>query len=545
MDLGLRLTVAAGISLLPLPFLGLRLADLQVLRHRSLQTRAREEFSRVAEEAAPRADIQDREGRVLARSVPAWSCFADKAMVKDPAAFGARLSPILGVPARELAAKVRAAKRFAWLKKDMDSRATDALRRARVEGAGIVPVSRRVYPNGDLARGVLGVVGTDGRGLAGVEYALDKRLRGRPRRFQLIRDGAGHYIYKGSDDGWTPPPVRLTIDRNAQYMAEQALRDGAARHSFKSGYVVVEDPRDGEILAMASWPITPLKNPLVQDAYEPGSTFKVVTALTALDDRLVRLDQTFDGEQGRYEIVPGVVITDHEKEGMITLQEILERSSNIGISKVSAIVGPERFYRMVRAMGFGAKTGVALPGETSGEIKTVKELTKVGLASASYGYGQQVSPLQVADAYSAIANGGTLWQPRLVLDGSEPARIRRIASAAAVRELTGMLEGVVERGTGMTARIPGYTVAGKTGTARKVDPKTHQYSLSSYTASFVGFLPASSPRWTILVVVNDPKGSYYGAQTAAPIFAQVARRLLTLSGIPPDAPAGDDGTARR
>ena len=183
---------------------------------------------------------------------------------------------------------------------------------------------------------------------------------------------------------------------------------------------------------------------------------------------------------------------------------------------------------------------------TAGEIKTVRELTKVGLASASYGYGQQVSPLQVADAYSAIANGGTLWEPRLVLDGSAPVKIRRVASESAVRELIGMLESVVERGTGGTARIPGYWVAGKTGTARKVDPQTHQYSRTSYTASFVGFLPADAPRWTILVVVNDPQGFYYGAQTAAPIFAQVGRRLLALAGVPPDRPAdASAGTARR
>lgn len=547
MDLGLRITVAAGLSLLPLPVLSLRLADLQVLRHGALQTRASSEFDRVAEDAAPRADILDREGRVLARSVPTWSCFADKAMVKDLPAFAAKAGPALGMTAREVEAKVKAGGRFAWLRTGMNAEQADAAKQARVDGIGVVPLQQRVYPNGDLARGVLGLVGTEGKGMAGAELTLEKRLRGAPRRFELIRDGAGHFIYKSlSDDGRVPDPVKLTIDRNVQYIAEEALREAGAQHAFKSGFVAVQDPRDGEILAMASWPPTPLKNPLVQDAYEPGSTFKVVTALAALEDNLVSPTDTFDGEHGRYEITPGVVITDHEGEGPMTLAQVLEKSSNIGISKVVARVGPQRFFRMARAFGFGAKTGVALPGETAGELKPLSELTKVGLASSSYGYSLQVSALQALGAYSAIANGGTLWEPKLTLDGNAPVKVRRVASDRAVGQLAEMLEGVVDHGTGMTARIPGYRVAGKTGTAHKVDPLTHKYSPTAYTASFVGYLPVSAPRWTILVILNEPTGAYYGGLTSAPIFASVGKRLLVLDGVPPDRPVDTAlATARR
>ncbi|MDE2492072.1 MAG: penicillin-binding protein 2 [Elusimicrobia bacterium] len=546
MDLGLRLTISASACLLPLVPLGLRLTDLQVLRHGSLQSRAQSEFARVVQEAAPRAEILDRDGRVLAQSVPSWSCFVDKAMVKDPAAFGARLAPLLGLPARALAAKARGSGRFAWLKKGLSASQADALRRARVRGVGVVPIQRRVYPNGDLARGVLGLVGTDGRGLAGVELTLDSRLRGTPGRFDLIRDGAGRTIYKRvAEDGSTPPPVRLTIDRDVQYLAEKALRDGAARSRFESGDVVVEDPATGEILAMASWPPTPLKNPSVQDAYEPGSTFKIVTALAALDSGLVTPTQTFNAENGRWEIVPGVVITDVERESRLTLEQILEKSSNIGISKVSALLGAVPFYRMCRVFGFGARTGISLPGETAGDLKPLSDLTKVGLASASYGYGQQVSPLQVVSAYSAIADGGILREPKLVLDGRAPVEVRRVASTAAVDELQRMLEGVVEQGTGTTARIPGYRIAGKTGTARQIDPETHRYSATDYTASFVGFLPVSKPRWTILVVLNAPRSSYYGAQTAGPIFRELASRLLVLDAVPPDAPVDAELAAAR
>ena len=297
---------------------------------------------------------------------------------------------------------------------------------------------------------------------------------------------------------------------------------------------------------MAAWPPNPLKNPLVQDAYEPGSTFKVVTALASVDERLVTPTETFDGEQGQWQVVSDVSITDHEGQGLMTLSQILERSSNIGIAKVVSRVGASRFYRMSRALGFGVRSGVGLPGETAGELKPLADLTKVGLAASSYGYGLAVSPLQILGAYSALANGGTRWQPKILLAGKSGVRVRRIAGESAVREVCEMLEGVVERGTATGARIPGYRVAGKTGTARKIDPLTRKYSTSAYVASFVGFLPASAPRWTILVVLHEPQGAYYGGLTAAPIFASLGRRLLALEAVSPDQPTDPAiGTARR
>lgn len=538
MDLGFRLTLAASLSALPLFPLGLRLAHLQVLRHDSLSQRAEGEFARVTEEAAPRAEIHDRAGRVLARSVPVWSCFLDRGMIKDPGPTAQRLAPLLKIPAAELVRRSRAAARFPWLKTKMSYEEAAALAEARVSGVGLVPGLERAYPNGDLARGVLGQVGSEGRGLAGVELSQEKRLRGKPRKVEVIRDGKGHLIYDSvAEEGAAPAPVRLTLDRNVQFIAEEALREAAAEHSFKEGYAAVQDPRTGEILAMAAWPPNPLKNPLVQDAYEPGSTYKVVTALAAVHDGLVAPTERFGGEGGKWQLVPGVTITDHEPEGDMTLTQILERSSNIGIAKVVERVGASRFFRMSRAMGFGAKTGAPLPGETAGELKPLADMTKVGLAASSYGYGLAVSPLQVLGAYSALANGGTLWEPKFLLDDRAPQKVRRVASEAAVAEVAAMLEGVVERGTAGSARIPGYRVAGKTGTARKIDPLTRKYSSSSYVASFAGYLPASAPRWTVLVVLHEPKGaSYYGGLTAAPIFARIGRRLLTLEGVAPDRP---------
>lgn len=546
MDLGYRLTVAAALALSPLLPLGARLAYLQVLRHDNLSTRASGEFARTSKEAAPRADMLDRQGRVLARSIPSWSCFVDKAMVKDPNAFGARLAPLLKLPAAEIARKTRAARRFAWIKTNMPLEEFQKLAEARVEGLGIVPAQERVYPNGDLARGVLGLVGSEGKGLAGLELSQDKRLTGRARRTEVIRDGQGRSIYKSvADAGDEQEPLRLTLDRTAQFLAEEALREGGEAGRFKEGIVAIQDPRNGEILAMAAWPPNPLRNPMVQDAFEPGSTFKIVTVLSAVDDRVVRPDEIFNGEGGKYQLTPGVTITDHEPEGDMTLTQVLERSSNIGTAKVVERVGAARFYRQARAFGFGAKTGAPLPGESAGELKPLSDLTKVVLAASSYGYGLAVSPLQMLGAYSAIANGGTLWEPKLIADGKPPVKVRRVASERAVREVAAMLEGVVDKGTAAGARISGYRAAGKTGTARKIDPLTRKYSRTAYTASFAGFLPASAPRWTILVILHEPKGDFYGGLTAAPIFARLGSRLLALEGLPPDRPAEPALTARR
>ncbi|MDD5629908.1 MAG: penicillin-binding transpeptidase domain-containing protein, partial [Elusimicrobia bacterium] len=298
----------------------------------------------------------------------------------------------------------------------------------------------------------------------------------------------------------------------------------------------------------------PLRNVAVQDTYEPGSTFKTVTAAVALNESLVKESDTFFCENGSYEVSPGVFIHDHEPAGTLNLQGILERSSNVGAAKVVERVGAMRFYRYSRAFGFDIKTGVSLPGETAGDMKPLAGLTRVVLAASSYGYGIGVSALQMANAYNAIAGGGALNEPAVVCDDGSPAegraapcrrpvRVRRVVSEATARVLTRMLEAVVENGTGTTARIPGYRVAGKTGTARKLDRRTGKYSTSAYLASFVGFLPVSRPRWTILVVVDEPKGQYYGAQVSAPVFAQLGSRLLSMAGVPPDssvasAPAG-------
>jgi cell division protein FtsI (penicillin-binding protein 3) len=535
MDTRSRLAAAAALSLLPVVPLTYRLAQLQVFQHRTLDNKAAGEFSRSSEEVIPRADVLDRDGRVLAQSMPVWSVFVDKRMVTRAEPVASQLAPLLRLPASEVARRYRTGgQRAAFIRRDLSFEESQAVAKAKIEGVGLESGQQRFYPNGDLARSVLGQVSSDGRGVAGVELALDGRLSGSARRFKVIRDGAGKTIYRSVEkDEAAPEPLRLTLDRNIQYIAEEALSDAARKFSATQGIAVIEDPNNGEILAMAVYPNSPLKNPIVQDTYEPGSTFKAVTAAAALEENAVKDDEQIFCENGAWEVAPGTVVHDHEPQGNLTLQGILEQSSNIGAGKVGLRLGAATLLKYARAFGFASKTGVALPGETAGELRPLPQMTRVGLASASYGYGVAVSALQVLGAYSAIANGGTLYEPHLLKDAA-PVKVRRVASARTMERLTRMLEGVVEHGTGEPARIPGYRIAGKTGTARRIDAATHKYSQSQYNASFAGFLPASKPRWAVLVVLENPRGSYYGSQTSAPVFAAIARQLLALKGVAPD-----------
>ena len=564
MDLHARLSAVAVLCLLPLAPLTVRLAHLQVMQHNRIESKVEVEVLRTIEESIPRADIQDRRGRLLAKSVPYWSCFVGRSRLPvSRQALAGELARLLSMTEADVSRRLQGQDRERGIKNDLEPAELIALSQARLagkrlteHGVGVRLNYRRFYPNGDLGRSVLGLVGAEQNGLSGLELTFAERLKGRPRRLAYVRDGSGHAIYRSAESAAeSPQPLRLTIDRDVQFHAEEVLRQADEQFHAKGGTIVVLDPDTSEVLAMAADPADPLRNVVVQDTYEPGSTFKMVTAAAALNESLVKESDTFFCENGTYEVSPGVFIHDHEPAGTLNLQGILEHSSNIGAAKVVERVGAMRFYRYSRAFGFDIKTGVSLPGETAGEMKPLAGLTRVVLAASSYGYGIGVSALQVANAYNALAGGGMLSEPAIVCDDAapgsaalegqafslpapcrRPVRVRRVISEGTARTLTRMLEGVVESGTGMSARIPGYRVAGKTGTARKVDHRTGKYSTSAYMASFVGFLPLSRPRWTILVVIDEPKGQYYGAQVSAPVFAQLGRRLLTMAGVPPDQP---------
>jgi cell division protein FtsI (penicillin-binding protein 3) len=527
-----RLSIAASIAIFPaLPLAG-RLVHLQVISHSRLESRANSEFERRTQDLVARADILDRNGKILAHSVPTWSCFVDKTMAKAADDSARKIAHVLKLPYAEVSSKLRAPGRFAWLKTGLSHPEMSEVAAARLGYLGLVAAQERVYPNDGMAEGLLGDVNNEGKGAAGLELAFDSQLAGATRHFETIRDGSGQMIYKAAEEPEAPPALQLALDRSVQFFAEDALKEAAAKFSIKSGIVAVQDPRNGEILALASYPSDRLRAPAVQDPFEPGSTFKIIAAAASIEKSVIRDDETVFCENGKFEIAKGVKITDHEPEGDLTLSQIIERSSNIGVAKLAQKLGANNFFRYSRAFGFAGKTGVPMPGEASGTLRPVGDMTPVTLAASAYGYGVSATAMQLLGAYSAVANGGTLWEPQ-VLAGKKPSKIRRVAEEATIKKLSGILEKVVEKGTGVQAQIPGYRVAGKTGTARRLDPDG-RYSTSRYTASFIGYVPASRPELTILVVIDEPKGQYYGAYVAAPVFAKLGKQILALRGTPPD-----------
>ncbi|HAH07258.1 MAG TPA: peptidoglycan glycosyltransferase [Elusimicrobia bacterium] len=545
MDTRSRLGVCTLFCLLPALPLAARLAWLQVVLHDQLDRKAHGETLGRDLVVVPRGSILDREGRALAQSVPVTSSYLDFTNVPEPRSAVRRACRILAADPAPLLARLKPGRRFLWLKRKMAPDETDRLRyevqRDSLAYIGFVSDERRTYPNGDLLKPVLGGVNTDEKGLSGVELAFDRELSGRSYHVRVVKDRMGRAIVQEAPPEQEPPPaLRLTIDRTAQHYAETELKAAVTARKAKRGFVVIQDPRSGDILALAVYPPDPLKNPAVQDVYEPGSTFKLVAAAAALEKGLDPQDKV-DCENGRWAITPDVTIKDHEPEGLLDLQQILERSSNIGTAKVTLKVGAAAFHKTCRLFGFGYRTGLPLPGESPGLLPGLKELTPVRLANAGFGQGVAVTPIQLAAAFSAIANGGLLLEPRIVRAVGEreapgPVRVRQVVSAETVASLKAYLEGVVLRGTGAAAKVPGFRVAGKTGTAQKIDPATGRYSPSDYVSSFVGYVPADEPRLTIAVVVDSPRVGYYGSEVACPVFARLARMMLARLGVPPREP---------
>jgi cell division protein FtsI (penicillin-binding protein 3) len=540
-----RLHAALLLCLAPLVPIVLQLAHLQTVRSDALSKRVARSTERARLEIVPRGRILDRHGRILAQSVPAWSSFLDmKVLAREPRKQKRKIASIakaLSLDPAALRARMETKRRTIWLKRKMTLDELKALKGLKLASVGIQADERRYYPNESLARPVLGFVrASDGRGLAGLERKFDGSLTGQAVEVALTRDGAGRAIL-GTDEAERRPPgdLVLSIDRTVQYFAERALDDGIRKAKAKSGIAIVQDPRNGEILALAELPSDPKRSAAVQDVYEPGSTFKVVTAAAALEESAATDSDRIDCENGLWEMSPGVRIKDHEKKRLLSLREIIQYSSNIGTAKLGLKLGAERFLEYCRRFGFGYKTGIPLPGESRGLVPKAKGMREVRLANAAFGQGIAVTALQLVSAYSAIANGGTLMEPRLVIraqrrESRGAVTIRRIASASTVAKLRDMLELVVEDGTGLTAAVPGYSAAGKTGTAEKIDPETGEYSTTDYVASFAGYVPASEPRFTILVIVDTPRVGEYGSEVAAPVFSQIARQLLAHFAIPPE-----------
>ncbi len=547
-----------------------RLVDLQVLRREEFARRAKRQQERVVELAPRRGTIEDADGKLLAVNTRADSVYATPSDVADPAAEAALLAPILKLPAKELQKKLTTQdKEFVWVARRIPNAAADRVRalaaEKRLPGVALVPESVRRYPEGPLAAAVLGYVGTDDRGLGGLEHRFDSEVRGRPVEVTLLKDAAQRpYAVRSRAGGDAPAEgiegasLRLTLRSAIQHAAERELERAAAEYRPAGASAVVVEPATGAILALASWPtFDPNRfgdasaearrcRPLA-DAYEPGSTFKIVAAGTALDSGTIGLEDPIDCGGGTLTIGTTTI---HEHGGLgwsaLTIGGILAHSSNIGIAHVAMGLGRAPFYKAVRAFGFGQKTGVELEGETAGLLQDPKGWSALSLPTMAFGQEIGVTVLQMARAYAAVANGGTLPNLHLVdgvkrsgsdafrsIDRPAPARV---LSEGTARQMRRLLAEVVEMGTGKSAAIPGYTAAGKTGTAQKALPNGAGYSKERYVASFIGFAPAEEPRVVIAVVVDEPKGQTYGGSVAAPVFSRIGAEVLRILKVPPRRP---------
>lgn len=549
-----RLQVPFLLLFLAFAILAGRLYIIQVWKHHELDTLTDRQVERTSKRMPLRGMILDRKGQILSLSLELHSCFADPKKLKNPAAAAKALAPLLETSARELEKKIRHTKgSFVWLKRKLDPEVADKIQELDLAGIGLMREEKRTNPHDGLAAHLIGTVGEDNQGLSGVEYTYDRALRGGQIRETWERDAKGRGVLKQRTLSVAPRNVVLTIDKTIQYIAEQEIEKAVKEFSAHSGTVVIQDVHTGEILAMAyrSGQGDPasathadlVKNPAISNIFEPGSTYKIVVAAAALEENLVTPQETFHCEDGSYKVADRV-IHDHEKHGLLTFAQVMEHSSNIGMAKVGLRVGKDRLYTYSRAFGFGALSGISVDGEATGILRSPARWSGTSLSMISFGQEVGVTALQLVNAYSAIANGGWLLEPQIVSklvdsDGREEAVaetsvVRKVISQKTVFELTRMLEQVVTSGTGVSAQIRGYRVAGKTGTAQKIDPVTKRYSATQYTASFCGYLPADRPRATIVVILDEPRGVYWGGYCAAPVFSRIGLRLMHALNIPPN-----------
>jgi cell division protein FtsI (penicillin-binding protein 3) len=550
-----RLYLLAGILVLWAGAICLRLVYLQIFRYGDFEQRAQRQQQRTTEVAAKRGIIYDRAGRELAMSVSVDSVFAVPADIPDLPGTISLVARITKADPRELLAKCQSARTFCWVVRKADAETADRIRAMNLRGIYFQKESKRFYPKRELAAQVLGYVGMDDEGLSGIERADDDDLRGKPGRMMISVDARRKWfgsVEKQPDPGEN---VILTVDEKIQYIAERELEAAMQQTHAESGTVVVENPKTGEILALANRPtfnpnlardITPqkLKDHAVSDVYEPGSTFKLVTIAAALEEKLTRPDEVFDCQMGSI-VINGMRIRDSKPHGLLSVAGILAESSDVGAIKIALRLGEERFYKYIRAFGFGQQTGIEVPGETRGLTKPLNRWSKVSIGAISMGQEIGVTPLQLVAMVSTIANDGVWVAPRIVAGTTEPQGApqmvafhpvvqRRVISPMTAAQMKQMMQGVVLHGTGKKAILEGYSSAGKTGTAQKVDPATHTYSHTKYVGSFAGFAPVNDPAITVAVILDSAVGLHQGGQVSAPVFQRVAQQVLEYLHTPHD-----------
>ncbi len=553
----LRIRLIGAIFVAVFLVIAARAGYLQLVMAEDLSARGNQQHQRVIKLTPQRGAIYDRSGDPLALSLEVKSLYADPAEIQDISTVAQQLSGVLDIPQKRLSKKLSEKKSFVWVERLLSPEIFQQIEDLKLPGLHFVREHKRYYPHGQVASQVIGFTGLDPKGLEGIELLYNADLQGEGGLLISEHDARGRGLATVEQDirGGAPGgSLYLTIDRTLQYVAEKELARQVKASGAVGGTVVMMEPASGRVLAMASQPsYNPnainryhpgdWRNRAVTDAFEPGSIFKPFLLAGILEEGLVDPSRRIDCENGRYE-VGGKVIRDHKGYGRLNLSEMLKHSSNIGFAKLGKILERERLYSYLRNFGFGEKTGVDLPGEENGTLRSPDRWFEIDLAALSFGQGVSVTSLQMVTAMGAIANGGMLMEPYLVerlVDGQgqqifqhQPHAVRRVVSEETARLVRSMMVGVTETGgTGTKGAITGYRVAGKTGTAQKVDPVTGGYSIDKMVASFIGMVPAENPEILLLVTIDEPQDQAYGGLIAAPVFSRIAEDSLRYLDIPP------------
>src|SRR5580765_3137696 len=554
-----RLLIVAALALVWMGAVFGRLGYLQLFRHSEYMARAQRQQKRVIEITPKRGAIYDRNMHPLAMSLQVDSAFAIPSELGENKAQAAKLlSGVLNIPREALEAKFESGATFVWIVRKLQPEKREAVEALNLKGIYFQKENQRFYPKRDLAAHVLGFVDLDEKGLGGIEYELDNEIRGASGKIVVMEDARKRWFDGSQAKLEAGADVFLTLDDKIQYRAQRELDQAIASTHAIAGTAVVMNPNTGEILALANWPTF---NPnrasdakaearmdrAVSALYEPGSTFKLITLAAAFNEGITRPSEVFDCENGSV-LVAGHRIHDHKRFGLLNVSQILAQSSDVGAIKIALRLQAPRFYDYIRAFGFGTPTGVDLPGESKGLLRPLENWGSFSIGSISMGQEIGVTPIQLIAAVSAIANGGLLYKPHVVaqlqraghalqiddvLEPMEPKRVIRPETAATLRRL---MEGVVLEGTGPKARLDGWTSAGKTGSAQKIDPSTGRYSRTQFIASFTGFAPINNPAVAILVSLDSPVGQHEGGEVAAPVFKRIAEAVLTYLDVPRDVP---------
>jgi len=557
-----RVFVVLGFFLLAFSLIFMRAFQLQVIEGDALRKMASRQHVRTVSLKSKRGAIYDRNLKALAISIDVDSIYAQPTKIRSPRAVARALAPITSMSDSAIERKIRRGRGFVWLKRqiDLDEAAREKI--AAIKGVGIIKESRRYYPNRTLASNLIGFTGVDSNGLEGIEHSYNRFLVGTARRISGGRDARGRLILYGDTDNVVPiegMSVELTIDKTIQYVTESALKRAIDKSGAKGGIAVVMSPATGEVLAMANQPgfdpndfgrASPAlwRNRAVTDTFEPGSLIKVFLVAGALEENVVTTGDIFYCENGKFRVADRV-FHDAEKNGWLSVANIIKFSSNIGALKIADKMGRERVYRTLRGFGFGRRTGIDLPGDTPGVLPAPDKWSGVTLHTLAFGQGLSVSSIQLASALGAIANGGFLMRPYIVREvrdsggsvvkSNNPAIIRRAISAETAKTIRRLMVRVTEPGgTGTKAALAGFEVAGKTGTAQKPDFKKGGYKRGAYVSSFFGFLPAKDPELVITVTLDEPQKGYYGGDVAAPAFREIASKSLSYLGVTPSGSAG-------